>query len=263
MKKYLSQFELEETPQINSDDVSQNHHLKQEVAHALRSSRIRDIAVAELSDTEKMPQPALPKPNQTHVSVILPAHPNDIKGSQGSTRKATALILESPETDLISVDRENGAAILLFEYRGTVHFVVEETKPLRNYESFTFVANGDFGIPTLHHHNQNELVRLCLDALNHKDTVLYNHGTHTTNIAPEFQDVRQIPPFDYLVIQLSIPKGIVSMDAHAALQNPQSRAQHFDINVFNAHGVFELEKVLYDAEDGKRKVIVSLYYEKT
>lgn len=262
MKKYLSQFTLSSTIQINGEDVSQHHNLKHEIAKMLRDGQIQELTVAELPNEGQIQTPSTVKAGQTHASVILPAHPNDIKGSHGSVRKATALILESPETDLVSIKQENGAKILLFEYRGTVHYVIEETKPLRHYESFTFVANGDFGISALRHHNQNELVRLCLDALNHQDTVLYNHGTHTTNIAPEFQDVRNIPPFDHLIIQLSVPKEEVRMDANAAAQNTQARAQHFDINVFRAHGVFELEKVVYDAADGKRKAIISLYYEK-
>src|SRR6218665_432893 len=254
MKRFTAIFKLNKKIEVHDEtvDTSKSQRLKREIIDALRDGSAELVA---LNEERKEQLTALEtSANETYVYIHLPSHPENIKGSDGNVKKATIIILESFNTDLKSISVNKDTTQLVFEYVGTVHYTIEEKKEPNHYEVYTFVAKGNFGIPSLQKTYKNELVRLCLEALSHSDTVLYERARHTTDYDPILPDELRLEPFDILVIQLSVPLGEAAYDEGAAQLPPEGgTASHFDINVFNAAGIFMPEKIVYDAGDGVRK----------
>ncbi|GEP50716.1 hypothetical protein FNO01nite_13880 [Flavobacterium noncentrifugens] len=263
MEKYIYTFKLNADLHIENNEVNaaQSKHLKHQILKMLKSGETAFVALGKVSDEVQL-KTEMDQTDGTFISIVLPAHPDNIKGSDGNPKKATAIVLESYNTDLKSIERKANILKIKFEYTGEVHYAIEEKKEPNHYEAYTFVAKGDFGIPALHHTYKNEIVRLCLEALNNPDTVLYEKSKHTTDFEPDLPDELPRHEFEHLVIQLSIPTGDAEFDD--GTQNPMAqnlKLQHFDINVFNAEGIFRPEKITYDDGDGIKKLIVSLYYQ--
>ena len=262
MKKYTAIFKIDNDFGVNNEtvDTAKSQHLKRETVSALKNGTAQLVELNEEGNEQLLTSESLA--NETYAYIHLPSHPENIKGSEGNVKKATIIILESFNTDLKSIAINKNTTQLVFEYVGTVHYTIEEKKEQNHYEAYTFVAKGNFGIPALHKTYKNELVRLCLEALNDPDTVLYERSRHTTDFDPILPDELAVEAFDVLVIQLSVPVGEAEYDAGPAeTAQEHTKAQHFDINVFNAEGIFMPEKLVYDDGDGVRKLIVSLYYE--
>lgn len=260
MKKYTAIFKLDKDLKIDNEtvDTTKSQHLKREIITALKNGHAQFLKQYDAMENSG----TLGSENATYVSVHLPSVPENIKGSDGNVNKAAIIILESYNTDLKSITIDKNITQLVFEYVGTVHYTIEEKKEPNHYEVYTFVAKGHFGIPTLRKTYRNELVRLCLEALNDPDTVLYERSRHTTDYDPILPDELDIKAFDILIIQLSVPLGEAEYDeGPASAASETAKAQHFDINVFNAEGIFMPEKLVYDDGDGVKKAIVSLYYE--
>jgi hypothetical protein len=263
MKKYIATFKIDGNPGITNDEVetSKSAQLKHDVIEALEDGNAHFLQLADPDGNIETAKP-LNESNTTYISILLPSHPENIKGSDGNVKKAAIIILESYNTDLRSIAIDGTTIKVVFEYTGEVHYTIEDKKPVSNYESYTFVAKGDYGIPKLSKAYKNELVRLCLEALNDKGTVLYERAKHTTDFDYALPEELEIPAFDHLVIQLNVPTGEVAFDEGSVDGITQDlHAEHFDINVFNAEGIFMPEKIIYDDGDGQKKLIVSLYYE--
>jgi|GEM_PF-4513873 len=261
MEKYIYTFKLDTDLDVENNEVNvaQSKHLKHQILKALKSGETVFVALDKASDKGQL---KTEQAEGTLISILLPAHPDNIKGSDGNPKEAATIVLESYNTDLKSIERIANTLKIKFEYTGEVHYAIEEKKQPNHYEAYTFVAKGDFGIPALRHTYKNEIVRLCLEALNNPDTVLYEKSKHTTDFQPDLPDELPMHEFEHLVIQLSIPTGDAEFDD--GTQNPMAqnlKPQHFDINVFNAEGIFRPEKITYDDGDGIRKLIVSLYYQ--
>ena len=261
MERYICTFKIGDLKVEDHEvNASNSKHLKQEIIKALKSGRYDLIALSE--DREGNAAKAENPGNGTYVRIVLPSHPDNIKGSGGDVRKACIIVLESYNTDLKSIDQHAASVKILFEYTGEVHYTIEEKKEPNHYDSYTFVAKGYFGISDLQKTYKNEIVRLCLEALNDADTVLYERSQHTTDFDPDLPDELQLQPFDHLIVQLSIPVGAAEYDENITAESTSGlQPQHFDINVFNDEGIFMPEKIVYDSGDGVRKLIVSLYYQ--
>lgn len=241
-----------------SIDAGKNSAIKKNFIESLENDNARIVytdGMAEVMQQDKL----LDNPGTTYITLVMPAPPESIKGSDGNINKAAIIIMESFNTDLTSIKIDGTTTKIKFEYTGTVHYAVPEKQQVNHYDVFTFVAKGDFGIGKLSHTYKNELARLCLDALNDKETVLYEKSSHTTDFNESLPDVLELPEFSHLVIMLSVPAGEASVDDSIA-EDVDSHAMPYDINVFNAEGIFMPEKVVYDDGDGIKKLIVSLYY---
>lgn len=264
MKKYTAIFKIQGNLGItnNEIDASKSTHLKKEAVEALKE-HAEFIELAE-AGTNEAASKALHENDSTYLSIVLPSHPDNIKGSDGDVKEAAIIILESYNTDLKSIDIQGSTQHVIFEYTGTVHYSIQEKKEANHYEAYTFVAKGHYGIPSLHKTYKNELVRLCLEALSDPETVLYERSQHTTDFDLDLPEEIYVGDFDHLIVQLNVPRGEVAYENDTAKDvSAEMQPEHFDINVFNAEGIFMPEKIVYDDGDGIRKLIVSLYYQST
>lgn len=239
-------------------DARTSNRIRHDFINALKDGNARLVYTDGMADAMQHDK-LLDHPNATYLTIVLPAPPDSIKGSEGNIDKAVLQVLESYNTELTSISIDDTTVRARFEYIGTIHYAVEEKKLKTNYDVFTFVADGNFGIHNLHHAYKAELVRRCLDALNNSKTVLYETAAHTTDFDENLPEVLEVPEFSNLVIQLSVPKGEVTVEG-ADEDDIDNHAMPYDINVFNADGTFTPEKIVYDDGDGIKKVIVSLYY---